>query len=134
MKRASQPSRVCARTDWTRVNRASLHLRAVLGSRFNDNGHVETSLKLGWLRNRLRELLEPFPSCDAALIWVQAAAFKAQGGEQPMAHFAALVNRTTLDPSLLHPRNLLSPDEHRAWLLVSGLEWCPDPSDRRGPG
>ena len=135
MKKAesSEPSPRRARTDWRRVRRAVSYLEFVLGCRFHGNGLQLNPLNPGWLRSRLRELLEAFPTPIDAEIWVHAAAFKAQSKERPMPYFALLVNQTLLDPSMLHPSNMLSPGEHRAWLAATGLEWRPDHRDPCGP-
>jgi len=120
------PSSSRTRTDWSRVDRAVNYLESTLGSGPLGNGSPRDPLDPGWLRCRLRELLEAFPTADDAQIWVKAAAFKALTKHRPKQYLALIVNDTLRDPSMLLPRNLLSPVEHEAWLAANSLEWGPD--------
>jgi hypothetical protein len=106
------------RVDWSRVRNALQYAEAALGARFHGSGGLRSPDHRGWLRNRLREVLEAFPSADAAQRWVESAVFKARGKASPMAYFAELVCRAARDSALLDPSRLLSQDELRAWQSV----------------
>jgi hypothetical protein len=97
-----------ARVDWSRVGRAVQYVEQTLGARFHGSGRVRGTDNRGWLRNRLRELLDCFPTANAAQLWVEAATFKARSKDRPMAYFAGLVKRAASDRTLQDPSRLLS--------------------------